>query len=66
MAMAAKMARVMLLLVLLLTQIFGVLAGAARPLKLEGNGWMEGGIGMVAQMLGGAKQSGSNPPGHCC
>jgi hypothetical protein len=65
MAMATvRMAEVMLLL-MFLTQIFGVrLAAAARP--LEGAGWTAGGIGMVTEMLANVKQSGPNPPTHCC
>jgi hypothetical protein len=65
MAMATvRMAEVMLLL-MFLTQIFGVrLAAAARP--LEGERWAVDGIGMVTEMLGSVKQSGPNPPTHCC
>jgi hypothetical protein len=65
MAMATvRMAEAMLVL-MFLTQIFGVhLAAAARP--LEGAGWTVSGIEMVTQMLGGVKQSGPNPPTHCC
>ena len=67
MAMATVWVAEVMLLLMFLTQIFaGVqLAAAARP--LEGAGWtVGGGIGMVTQMFGGVKQSGSNPPTHCC
>ncbi|KAI4967332.1 hypothetical protein ZWY2020_028388 [Hordeum vulgare] len=60
----ARTASVMMLLMFLML-IFGVhLASAARP--LEGEGWSESGIGTLARMLGGIKQSVSSPPTHCC
>ncbi|KQJ82132.1 hypothetical protein BRADI_5g06504v3 [Brachypodium distachyon] len=65
MAATAMMAKLVVVL-LFLTQIFGLhLAAAARPLQ-EGHGaWMENGIEMLTQLLGGSK-SGSNGRGHCC
>ncbi|CAL5034802.1 unnamed protein product [Urochloa decumbens] len=68
MAMAVRTA----LRLVLLVQVLAVLAAAARPLESSGDrtaaaagGWLEGGIGMVTQLLGGAK-SGHNPGSHCC
>ena len=63
MAAVANMAKVVLLLLLVL-QISGVLASAARPLAGDGS-WLENGIEMVTQMLGAAK-SRSNPRTNCC
>jgi hypothetical protein len=63
-AAAMRMARLVLLLVLLI-QIANVLtASAARPFRGEG-GLLDDGIQMVVDMLGD-KKSGSNPPTHCC
>jgi hypothetical protein len=56
---ALRMAQVLLLLVFLI-QIINVLTLHARPLKGQG------GIEMVVDMFGDKKQSGSNPPSHCC
>ena len=53
------MAKVVLLLVFLI-QIINVLTVSARPFKGEGA------IKMVVDMFGDKKQSGSNPPSHCC
>uniref|UniRef100_A0A0D9WSA9 PGG domain-containing protein n=1 Tax=Leersia perrieri TaxID=77586 RepID=A0A0D9WSA9_9ORYZ len=58
-ATAAKAA----LLFLLVINIVSVLAVAARP--LEGDGWLESGIGMVTEMLRAAK-SGPSGRTHCC
>ena len=54
-------------MLVLVVQILSVLAAAARPLEGDAgtDGWLEGGIGMVTQMLRGAK-SGPNPVSHCC
>ncbi|TKW03786.1 hypothetical protein SEVIR_7G066200v4 [Setaria viridis] len=64
----AMTARTVLLLVLL-AQVLCVLAAAARPLEggagTTGSGWLGSGIGMVTQLLRGAK-SGRNPRTHCC
>jgi hypothetical protein len=62
-AAAANMAKVVLLL-LFVMQLYSVLAAAGRPLAGDGQ-WLENGIGMVTQMLGGVK-SRSNPRTHCC
>uniref|UniRef100_M8CZ13 Uncharacterized protein n=1 Tax=Aegilops tauschii TaxID=37682 RepID=M8CZ13_AEGTA len=51
------MAKVVLLL-LLVIQISSVLAAAARPFVGDDGQWLQNGIGMVTQMLGGVKQSG--------
>ena len=59
MAATVGMAKVLLLLVFLI-QIINVLTLHARPLKGQG------GIEMVVDMFGDKKQSGSNPPSHCC
>ncbi|KQJ82134.1 hypothetical protein BRADI_5g06542v3 [Brachypodium distachyon] len=67
--MSATMGKVLLLLLLFVVQLSSVLVAAARPLPLQRGhgGWMENGIEMMTQMLGGMKQqSGSNPVGHCC
>ncbi|CAN6248189.1 unnamed protein product [Urochloa humidicola] len=61
-AAAMRMARLVLLLVLLI-QILNVFSASARPFK--GEGWLDDGIKMVVDMLGDNK-SGSNPPSHCC
>lgn len=67
MAMTAKMAKVVLLLVVLVQAMSVLLAAAARPLEADAGtgGWLESGIGMLTQLLLGAK-SGSNPRTHCC
>lgn len=52
-----------LLLVVVLMQICGILASAART--LPGDDWLEDGIGMVMQTLGSSK-SGGNGGTHCC
>jgi hypothetical protein len=62
MAAAMRTARLALLLVLLI-QIVNMAAVSARPFR--GEGWLDGGIQMVVDMLGDNK-SGSNPPSHCC
>ncbi|ONM18682.1 hypothetical protein ZEAMMB73_Zm00001d004250 [Zea mays] len=67
MATTMKTAKVVLL-VIFLVQVLSVLAAAARPLA-EGDAgtdsWLESGVGMLTQLLLGAK-SGSNPRTHCC
>uniref|UniRef100_A0A453BTL3 Uncharacterized protein n=2 Tax=Triticinae TaxID=1648030 RepID=A0A453BTL3_AEGTS len=65
MAATANMAKVVLLL-LLVIQISSVLAAAARPFVGDDGQWLQNGIGMVTQMLGGVKQSGSSGRTHCC
>lgn len=69
MATTVKMAKVVLLLVFLV-QVMSVLAAAARSLEGDagtGTGsWLESGVGMLTQLLLGAKSSGSNPRTHCC
>ncbi|PAN37490.1 hypothetical protein PAHAL_7G111400 [Panicum hallii] len=57
-----RTARLALLLVLLI-QIVNMVAVSARPFR--GEGWLDGGIQMVVDMLGDNK-SRSNPPSHCC
>ncbi|OEL34749.1 hypothetical protein BAE44_0004233 [Dichanthelium oligosanthes] len=54
----AMTARTVLLLVVLV-HVLGVLAAAARPLEGDARtgGWLESGIGMVTQLLRGAKYS---------
>lgn len=59
MAALMGMVKVVLLLVFLI-QIINVLTVSARPFKGEGS------IEMVVDMFGDKKQSGSNPPSHCC
>ncbi|RCV33147.1 hypothetical protein SETIT_7G059000v2 [Setaria italica] len=62
MAMSAKVA----LLVLFLVQILSVLAAAARPLAGDGaGGWLDSGLGVVAEIFRAAK-SGPSPPSSCC
>ncbi|OEL34750.1 hypothetical protein BAE44_0004234 [Dichanthelium oligosanthes] len=54
------------LLVLFLVEILSVLAAAARPLAGDGSGgWLDDGLGVVAEILRAAK-SGPGPPSHCC
>ncbi|KAJ1270483.1 hypothetical protein BS78_06G055200 [Paspalum vaginatum] len=60
-----RMAKVVLLLVVLI-QVVNVLGvSAARPAFLRGERWLDDGIQMVVGMLGDNK-SGTNPPSHCC
>lgn len=54
----------------LLLALLAQLLAAARPLPATAGttaagGWMEGGIGMVTELLSAAK-SGPNPHTHCC
>ncbi|KAL6650551.1 hypothetical protein ACP70R_009476 [Stipagrostis hirtigluma subsp. patula] len=63
MAAAMRMAKVVLMLVFLV-QILNAVVVSARPFK--GERWLEDGIEMVVDILGDLKQSGSNPPSHCC
>ena len=69
MATTVKMAKVVLLLVFSV-QVMSVLAAAARPLEGDagtGTGrWLESAVGMLTQLLLGAKSSGSNSGTHCC
>lgn len=68
MATTVKMAKVVLLLVFLV-QVMSVLAATARPLEGDAgasSSWLESGVGMLTQLLLGAKQSGSNKRTHCC
>lgn len=51
------------LLLLFVINVVSVVAVAARP--LEGDGWLESGIGMVTGVLRAAK-SGSSGRTHCC
>jgi hypothetical protein len=56
------------LLVVFLVQILSVLAAAARPLAGDDGsdgGWLDGGLGVVAEIIRAAK-SGPGPPSHCC
>lgn len=66
---APKMAKLVLLLLVLVQAMSVLLAAAARPLEVDdagtGGSWLESGIGMLTQLLLGAK-SGSNPRTHCC
>ncbi|EMS51020.1 hypothetical protein TRIUR3_21053 [Triticum urartu] len=63
MAATVNMVKAVLLL-LLVIQISSVLAAAARPFVGDDGRWLENGVGMVTQMLGGVKQSGEGflPP----
>ncbi|KAF0931409.1 hypothetical protein E2562_004540 [Oryza meyeriana var. granulata] len=51
------------LLLLFVMNFVSVLAVVARP--LEGDGWLESGIGMVTEMLRATK-SGPSRRTHCC
>ncbi|TVU03190.1 hypothetical protein EJB05_51292, partial [Eragrostis curvula] len=59
---ATAMVRMVLVLVFLV-QILNMVSVSARTMK--GDGWLEGGIEMVVDLLGDLK-SGPSPPTHCC
>ncbi|GJN03227.1 hypothetical protein PR202_ga20647 [Eleusine coracana subsp. coracana] len=53
----------MVLMVVFLIQLFNSVTVSARMMK--GDGWLEGGIEMVVDLLGDLKFA-PNPPTHCC